>query len=227
MPRIDACIRCVALAGLLWLVVPPTALAQTRDDLFKAAELDNESAIVSMVLKGLNVGAQDEQGQTALLIAASEGSMKVARFLMKQPAVNVNARNAQDENPLMLAALKGRLAMVRELIEAAADVNKPGWTPLHYASANPEPESLAVVALLLEKYAYIDAESPNQTTPLMMAARYGHRDVVKLLLEEGADPSLRNQQGMTAVDFAQLAQRNEVAAMISASLQPKTSTGRW
>ncbi|MEZ5705276.1 MAG: ankyrin repeat domain-containing protein [Burkholderiaceae bacterium] len=96
-----------------------------------------------MVLKGLNVGAQDETGQTALLIAAREGSLKVARFLMKQPIVKVNAKNKQDESPLMLAALKGHLEMARELIAHKADVNKPGWTPLHYACSNTQPEKAA------------------------------------------------------------------------------------
>jgi ankyrin repeat protein len=214
-------------ACLLALSIPLFAWADTREALFKAAALDDEPAIVSMVLKGLNVGAQDKDGQTALLIAATEGSMNVARFLMKQPTVKVEARNAKGESALMMAALKGRLEMARELIAAKAEVNKPGWTPLHYACANPEPESRAVVALLLENFAYIDAESPNMTTPLMMAARYGHADAVKLLLEEGADPGLRNQQGMTAVDFARSADRNEQADLIASFIRPKAGKGRW
>ena len=59
--------------------------------------------------------------------------------------------------------------------------------------------------LLLENHAYIDAESPNGTTPLMMAAHYGTPAAVKLLLEAGADPTLKNQLGLTAIDFARRA----------------------
>lgn len=228
MPRTDSAFAWVGvLVGLVMLATPLAALSDTREELFKAAEFDNESAVVNMVFKGLNVGAKDEEGQTALLIAATQGSMKVARFLMKQPTVNINARNAKDENALMMASIKGHLDMAQALIDAGADVNKPGWTPLHYACANPEPESRSLVALLIEKHAYIDAESPNQTTPLMMAARYGHIDVVKLLLEEGADSSLRNQLGMTALDFATTTERTEVAALLRTITKPKTSTGHW
>ena len=58
------------------------------------------------------------------------------------------------------------------------------------------------VKLLLEHSAYIDAESPNKTTPLMMAARGDHADVCRLLIDEGADPTLVNERDLTAADFA-------------------------
>ena len=85
------------------------------------------------------------------------------------------------------------------LISRGADVNKPGWAPLHYAATS---GNLDTLRLLLDNYAYIDAESPNQTTPLMMAAKYGNPQAVQLLLEAGADISVKNALGLTAFDFA-------------------------
>ena len=61
----------------------------------------------------------------------------------------------------------------------------------------------------------------------MMAARYGTPEVVKLLLEEGADPTLRNEQGLTALDFAVRAERQDAAALIGNALRTRTSTGSW
>jgi uncharacterized protein len=217
----------MCLLVLMCAAWPLAGMAETRADLFRAAAVDDEASVVTMVLKGLDVGTRDENGQTALLIATQEGSLKVARFLMKQPSVKVEARNNNGESPLMMAALKGYLELTRELIEHKAEVNKPGWTPLHYACSNGEPQSSAMVALLLENHAYIDAESPNRTTPLMMAARYGHADVIKLLLEEGADPKLRNEQGLTAVDFARGAGRNDQADLIASFIRAKPGNGRW
>lgn len=81
--------------------------------------------------------------------------------------------------------------------------------------------------LLLEHHAYIDAESPNKTTPLMMAAQYGQFEVLELLLEEGADASLRNQQGLNAIDFARRAGREAAARRIAEAVRAAQPTGRW
>jgi uncharacterized protein len=197
------------------------------DDYFAAVQQDDESAVVALALRGFDLNTLNAKGDSALLIALKLGSVKVADFLLNQNSVKVEARNRQGESPLMMAALKARLPQARRLIQREAEVNKPGWTPLHYAASNPEPVSADMVNLLLEHHAYIDAASPNKTTPLMMAAHYGHDSVVKLLLEEGADPLLRNEQGLSAIDFAHRAKRAEAAALIAAQIRSKQPGGRW
>jgi ankyrin repeat protein len=124
----------------------------------------------------------------------------------------------------MLASLKGYPELVKKLIMKGADVNKTGWTPLHYAATSGQ---LEIISLLLENNAYIDAESPNGSTPLMMAAMYGSPTVVKLLLQEGADPQLKNQQGLTALDFAQRGNRPDALKAIAAAIRSKQPTGKW
>lgn len=201
--------------------------AASFDEFFAAARRDDESAVVKLTLRGFDLNTRDAQGEHALLIAAREGSLKVANFLLDQAVVDVEARNSRGESPLMMAALKGHLALARRLIERKAEVNKPGWTPLHYAATSPSPVSLDMVRLLLEHHAYIDAASPNQSTPLMMAAHYGSPSVVRLLLEEGADPLLKNELGLTAIDFANRAGRAESAGIIAAFVRARQPAGRW
>lgn len=200
--------------------------AGSFEDFFKAAELDNESAVVALALRGFDLNSQNEKGDSGLHVGAREGSLKVVSFLLTQRAVRVELHNRQGESPLMIAAIKGHLDIARQLIRRGAEVNKPGWTPLHYAASRAEPDSADMVRLLLEHHAYIDAESPNRSTPLMLAAMYGNRDLVPLLLEEGADPSLRNDQGLTAVDFARRAERDDLAELIAQRLRQRRAPGR-
>jgi ankyrin repeat protein len=197
--------------------------AGTSDRFFQAAKSDDESAIVALTLRSFDLNIVDEHGETALLIAVRSGSDKVVDFLLKQPSVKVEARNSSGESPLMLAALQGKLEIATRLIQSKAEVNKTRWTPLHYACSNPKPSSEAMVRLLLEHHAYIDAESPNKSTPLMMAAKYGHASLIGLLLEEGADPTLRNEQGLTAVDFARQVGRDEQANLIAAAIRAQNA----
>jgi hypothetical protein len=159
-----------------------------------------------------------------LYLALRDGSLKVANTLIDWPKTNVEIRTVKDESPLMMAALKGHLDLVKKLIDRGADVNKTGWAPLHYAATTGQ---LAIMELLLDQNAYIDAESPNGTTPLMMAAHYGTPEAVKLLLEAGADPSLKNQLGLTAIDFANRANREDSAGLIAASLKSSRPKGTW
>jgi len=203
------------------------AAAAPLDDYFSAIQRDNESAVITQALRGVDLNAVNSRGEHGLLVALRANSLKVADFFLSQSGVKVEARNPGGESPLMMAALKGHLPQARRLIARGAEVNKPGWAPLHYAATNPEPISLELVRLLLEHHAYIDASSPNRSTPLMMAAHYGHPSVVKLLLESGADPLIKNEQGLTAIDFANRAGRVDVAAQIAATFRASQPAGRW
>jgi ankyrin repeat protein len=177
-----------------------------------------------LLQRGFDPNTPDPQGRHGLVIALNEPSLRVIDLFLATPATEVDLRSPQNETPLMLAALHGHLNIVTKLIARDADVNKPGWTPLHYAAMN---KHLEVIALLLEQHAYIDAESPNGTTPLMMAAQYGNALTVKLLLEAGADPVLRNQLRLSALDFALKGERADSAALIEAALRATLPRGKW
>jgi ankyrin repeat protein len=194
------------------------------EDFFVAVKQDNPGAIAVLLGRGFDPNTPDPKGLTGLYLALRDSSLKAAQVLIDWPKTNVEVRTPQDESPLMMASLKGRLELARRLIARDADVNKTGWTPLHYAATNGH---VAIIELLLEQHAYIDAESPNGTTPLMMAAHYGSPAAVKRLLEAGADPTLKNQLGLTAIDFANRAGRQDAAEMIAATVRSKRPKGKW
>ena len=212
---------------LIYLVIAAwhfSANAGSYEDFFSAIKRDNPSTIQDLLSRGFDPNTLNAQGVHGLLLAMQEPAPKVADVLIRWPKTNVESRNAKDESPLMMASLRGHLELARKLIERGADVNKPGWAPLHYAATNGH---LEVMDLLLENHAYIDAESPNGTTPLMMAALYGTSAAVKLLLDAGADPTPRNQLGMTAIDFANKAGRRDAADLIAAARRSQQPRGKW
>lgn len=200
------------------------AHAGSYEDFFAAIPKDDEATVRSLLARGFDVNTLDPKGQHGLLLAARHEATKVANVLLQVPKVKVESRNAADESPLMLASLNGMLDVVRRLVALGADVNKPGWAPLHYAATKAQ---LPVMRVLLENHAYIDASSPNGTTPLMMAAFYGSPSAVKLLLEEGADPSLKNDQSLTAIDFAHRNNRQDSADIIAAFVRARQPKGTW
>ena len=169
------------------------------DDFFKAIVFDQVPVVGKLIYRGMDPNTPTEKGEPALVFAVRSGAPKTVAYLLKQPSIQIDATNMADETALMLAANANDLASANLLIEAGASVNRPNWTPLHYAASKGH---TAMMRLLIENDAYVDAESPNGTTPLMMAAYYASPNAVKLMLEEGADPLLKNQDGQTALDMA-------------------------
>ncbi|MFG6489544.1 ankyrin repeat domain-containing protein [Roseateles sp. BYS78W] len=197
------------LLAALALSAATLAQATPVDDLVMAAEMNDPRVVSSLLLKGVDPNLTDSRGRTALFTAVREGSLKALESLLASPQVNVNAVNADGETPLMLAAIRGALPAVKALVERGADVNRKGWTPLHYACSGPDN---GVAAFLIAHGAELNARSENGTTPLMMAARYGSGDLVPMLLKAGAEPRAANEQELTAADFAQRSGRDNMAA---------------
>ena len=198
------------------------SFAGSYEDFFIALQNDQVKVVSSLLSRGFDPNTVNLKAEPALLNALNVGALSSAEVLIRHPKTNVNVRNAHGETALMLACLKGHVSLAKLLISRQADINHPGWTPLHYAATGGHVE---LIQILLEESAYIDAESPNGTTPLMMAARYGSAKATQLLIEEGADLQTKNQLGFTAVDFAKQGNRPDAQEIISNALD-KLSSGK-
>ncbi|MFZ6678678.1 ankyrin repeat domain-containing protein [Undibacterium sp. Tian12W] len=208
-------LRCLACL-LLWLSFT-CAFADEQEDLIFAVRFDQVDKVNELLQRGVSVNITEAiRGETLLMIALREDSKKVFQFLLDRKDIKLEARASNGDTILMLASYLGNFPFVKAVVDHDAEINQVGWCALHYAAAGGNKD---IVALLLEKSAYIDAESPNKTTPLMMAARTGKHLIVNLLLEEGADPFLKNDLGLTALDFAVEVEQREIAAVLRERMQ--------
>jgi len=185
---------------LLLLSIPQIAAADDTSDFFLTIGRNDGYMLGKLLDHGVDPNLKEgERGDPGLVFALREHAMKTFNVLLNAPKIDLEAHSNNGDTALMIASYTGNLAAVVALVEKDAEVNKPGWTALHYAAAI---GNCDIIKLLLDKSAYIDAESPNKTTPIMMAARSGQIAAVGLLIEEGADISLKNEQGLSAADFA-------------------------
>jgi uncharacterized protein len=138
--------------------------------------------------KGAAVNAQNEAGQTALLLAIN-GSASEYRVI-----------GADD-------------AMVRLLVSRGADVNahdKEGWTPL-LKLLNQWADQPALLQFLLARKADVTARLADGRTSLMIAARLGKDARLAPLIAAGADPNARDATGATALMIAATVQWEDAA----------------
>lgn len=200
--------------------VPAAQGADTSDDevaLFRAAQMDNDRAVRDVLARGLDPNVHEpERGETGLILAMRYDANKVLNELLKHPRVNLEEASFNGTTALMMAAFKQNKAAVNALIARGAQVNRKGWTPLHFAAAAGD---VGIMAILLERYAYIDAPSPTGFTPLMLAAREGKEEAVQLLLREGADATIKDEAfKIDAAEFARRADKPWIAKAIESHL---------
>ena len=171
-------------------------------EMIRAVDSANEVQVKRFLDQGANPNARDERGEPALIYALHNERFEAADVLARWPGTDIEAENKEGQTALMVAAYQGRLALCQALLARGAEVSHSGWTALHFAASSGQ---LSVAQLLIEHSAYVDALSPNGTTPLMMAARHKDQPVSDYLLEQGADPTPKNGAGLSAADFARKA----------------------
>ncbi|MDB5920264.1 MAG: hypothetical protein JWR40_4498 [Massilia sp.] len=207
----------IAIAAALCAGSAGAATPEQLTTFFRSVQLDDATTIKKMVGNGtVDPNAIDPlSGESGLILALREGASRVVDVLLAQPSIQLEQKAPNGNTALMMASFKHNVPAVKALLAKGAIVNRPGYTALHFAAAAGDDE---ITRILLDHAAYIDAEAPAKYTPLMMAAREGHESTVGVLLEAGADASLKNSESLTAAQIAQRADKPRIAAAIAAYL---------
>ncbi|XP_018121413.1 kinase D-interacting substrate of 220 kDa isoform X4 [Xenopus laevis] len=171
-------------------------------NLLAYVEEGNIAALKTLLEKCKDVDERNENGQTALMLAAEQANLEIVQELLRNRA-NCNLEDVDNWTALISAAKEGNLEIVRELLSYNANLehrDMGGWTALIWASYK---GSTDVVDFLLSKGA-----NPNITGlqysvyPIIWAAGRGHSDIVKLLLQYGAKVNCSDKFGTTPLIWA-------------------------
>ena len=193
--------------------------------LVQLAKAEDEQGMQSLLEAGVSINSLDEQGRTAVLIVTEENNPSALRFLVKNGA-DIDAYDPEykqvDPTAFLYAGARGFNELLAILIPEHPDVtltNGYGGTALIPAA---EKGHLETVRLLLEK-TNIDVNHVNKLgwTALLEAVILAdggntQQEIVKLLLAHGADASIPDNQGVTALEHAKNKGFTEMAALLAA-----------
>ncbi|XP_010001031.1 PREDICTED: caskin-2 [Chaetura pelagica] len=185
------------------------------------AALGGSLDLISLLLEAqATVDIKDSNGMRPLHYAAWQGRVEPVRALLRA-AASVNMASLDGQIPLHLSAQYGHYEVSEMLLQHQSNpclINKAKKTPLDLAC---EFGRLKVAQLLLNSHLCVallegqskDATDPNYTTPLHLAAKNGHKEIIRQLLKAGIEINKQTKTG-TALHEAALYGKTEVVRLL-------------
>lgn len=180
------------------------AQAQARGLRLRNAVFTESDLLVNQLLKQkVSLNSADDEGVTAMHIAATQDNRKVITWLLRNHA-DIHAVDRDGFSALTWACIKGHRMIVTQLLEAAADPNgvtvkAPNRTMLALAG---ERNNVGVMQELVRCKAAVNAKCSDGSTALMCAAHQEQEDAVQFLIRHGAKPNDIDKEGWTALMYA-------------------------
>ncbi len=142
----------------------------------------------TLITAGAKVQARSHNGYTPLLLTARTGNLEVVQLLLEHGA-DVNEAASDGTTVLHVATVRGHGELVKTLLELGADPNAatPGYTPLHWAAGTWD--SITVSEFI--NFPPQDSGTSHEWNVMSGLPEDMQLDVMKALLEHGADPNLK------------------------------------
>merc|ERR1719333_1389435 len=155
-----------------------------------------------------NSGSQEQmiKGTTALHLAVLEENKDIVAKLITVPGIELDMETNQGITPLQQALYSGFTEIMEELVIAGANIEHTdirNFTLLHHAVFTTK--NLPAVELFLKHDAEIDAQTSDGWTALHLAVVSSNPAMTELLLDNGADSSIKDNLGMSAEMYAAFA----------------------
>lgn len=177
-------------------------LSKNLDDkewlLIEAFKRENDPIVATLISQGVAPNAEDKDGNSILLLAASQGNLTRVKKCVEEYKLYLLKKNNFGENALMIAAENGSLPVCSYLIDKGVLVdaqNNKGETALFYALKN---DARSIFDYLVSKGAKVNHISLEGNSLLLKAAILGQGNTINYLISRGADIRRTNRSEKTA-----------------------------
>ncbi|KAG8639260.1 hypothetical protein MANES_14G128600v8 [Manihot esculenta] len=183
-----------------------------------AALRGDDSLLHQLLKRSLDPNESDNNGRSALHIAASKGSENCVRLLLDYGA-DPNCKDSDGNVPLWEAMLGGHEAVARLLIENGASINAGDLG--HFACTAAEQNSLNLLKEIVRYGGDVTCSRKSGTTALHVAVCEDNTEIVRFLLDQGADTDKPDNHGWTPRDLADQQGHEEIKFIFRTCKEPK------
>ena len=174
--------------------------------------IEYEDMVLFFSQLAADINYQNEEGNTALMLASEGGHYHVVKLLLLNKDLNINIQKSNGMIALMFACANGHYQVMELLLSKDINIqDNNGWTALMFASCYGHHQ---VVELFLSINIDINIQNNDGVTALMFASCNGHHQIVELLLSKDPDINLQNNDGLTALMFASYYGRYQVVELL-------------
>ena len=169
--------------------------------LMNAAMNGNVQAVKLLIEKGADPSLKDNSGLNSLHFAAIGGDTDIISLIHTRMP-DIESLNGEGETPLLVAAYNGKLHAVKWFLERGANAtyeDKGGWNALHSAAYNGDAETIDYILTHVQA---IESKTADGETPLIIAVRHQKPQGVKCLLEKGANPLAKDNEGQDSLYYS-------------------------
>uniref|UniRef100_A0A665VCH8 Euchromatic histone-lysine N-methyltransferase 2 n=2 Tax=Echeneis naucrates TaxID=173247 RepID=A0A665VCH8_ECHNA len=184
--------------------------------LYPAAKQGEVQRVLLMLMEGIDPTYQpDSQNRRSALHAAAQRGLLEVCYMLVQAGAHVDAQDKELRTPLLEAIINNHFEVARYLVQNGAcvyHVEDDGYTGLHHAA---KLGSLEIVSMLLETgQVDVNAQDSGGWTPIIWAAEHKHVDVIKALLNRGADVTINDKELNVCLHWAAYAGNVDIAELV-------------